>query len=180
MLQRAQTTGMFVGLDSDFRENQPDLRVRIDRARAADLGIPIEVIGRTLELMFGEREVSTFVDRGFEYQVIIQARPEDRSAPNDLRNVFVRTASGDLVPLSNVVTLAEIAGPQNLNRFDRLRSITIQGSPAPASRWGRRSPSSTGSRRRCCRRTRASPMAASRRTTSSRRTRSTSPSPSRW
>ncbi len=180
VLQRAQTTGMFVGLDSDFRENQPDLRVRIDRARAADLGIPIEVIGRTLELMFGEREVSTFVDRGFEYQVIIQARPEDRSAPNDLRNVFVRTASGDLVPLSNVVTLAEIAGPQNLNRFDRLRSITIQGSPAPACRWGRRSPSSTGSRRRCCRRTRAFPMAESRRTTSSRRTRSTSPSPSRW
>ncbi|MEI8145453.1 MAG: efflux RND transporter permease subunit [Alphaproteobacteria bacterium] len=130
VLARAQATGLFIGLDSDFRENQPDLRVRIDRARAADLGIPVEVIGRTLELMFGEREVSTFVDRGFEYPVIIQARAEDRASPSDLRSVFVRTASNDLVPLSTVVTLAEIAGTQNLNRFDRLRSVTIQGSMA--------------------------------------------------
>jgi multidrug efflux pump len=136
VLQRAQATGQFIGLDSDFRENQPDLRVRIDRARAADLGVPVEVIGRTLELMFGEREISTFVDRGFEYPVIIQARAQDRAAPSDLRNVFVRAASGDLVPLSNVVTLAEIAGPQNLNRFDRLRAITIQGSMAPGATLG--------------------------------------------
>lgn len=136
VLQRAQATGQFVGLDSDFRENQPDLRVRIDRSRAADLGIPVEVIGRTLELMFGEREISTFVDRGFEYPVIVQARAQDRSAPNDLQNVFVRAQSGDLVPLSNVVTLTEIAGPQNLNRFDRLRAITIQGSMAPGVSLG--------------------------------------------
>jgi multidrug efflux pump len=136
VLSRAQATGQFVGLDSDFRENQPDLRVRIDRARAADLGIPVEVIGRTLELMFGEREISTFVDRGFEYPVIIQARARDRAAPTDLKNVFVRATSGDLVPLSNVVTLAEIAGPQNLNRFDRLRAITIQGSMAPGVSLG--------------------------------------------
>lgn len=136
VLARAQATGQFVGLDSDFRENQPDLRVRIDRQRAADLGIPVEVIGRTLELMFGEREISTFVDRGFEYPVIIQARAQDRATPSDLRNVFVRAASGDLVPLSNVVTLAEIAGPQNLNRFNRLRSITIQGSMAPGVSLG--------------------------------------------
>jgi multidrug efflux pump len=136
VIQRAQTTGLFLNLDSDFRENQPDLRVRIDRARAADLGVSVELIGRTLELMFGEREVSTYVDRGFEYSVIVQARASDRIAPSDLVNVFVRAGSGDLVPLSNLVTLAEIAGPQQLTRIDRLRAITIQSSLAPGVSLG--------------------------------------------
>jgi multidrug efflux pump len=136
IIQRAQATGQFLNLDSDFRENQPDLRVRIDRARAADLGVSVELIGRTLELMFGEREISTFVDRGVEYPVIIQARAQDRASPSDLRNVFVRTASGDLVPLSNLVTLTEVAGPQTLTRVDRLRSITIQASLAPGVALG--------------------------------------------
>jgi multidrug efflux pump len=136
VMERAQRTGQFLNLDSDFKENQPDLRVRIDRARAADLGVSVELIGRTLELMFGEREVSTFVDRGVEYPVIIQARASDRATPSDLRNVFVRTGSGDLVPLSNLVSLTEVAGPQTLTRVDRLRTITIQSSLAPGVSLG--------------------------------------------
>ena len=136
VLERANATGLFRNLDSDFSERQPDLRVKIDRARAADLGISVETIGRSLELMFGEREVSTFVDRGIEYSVIMQARQEDRVRPDDLKNVFVRTTSGELVPLSNLVILNELAGPQRLNRNDRLRSITIQGSLAPGVTLG--------------------------------------------
>ena len=136
ILERARATGLFLNLDSDYSERQPDLRVRIDRARAADLGISVEVIGRSLELMFGEREVSTFVDRGVEYSVIMQARQEDRVSPDDLKNIFVRTQTGEIVPLSNFVSLAEIAGPQRLNRFDRLRSISIQGSMAPGVTLG--------------------------------------------
>ncbi|CAN1542620.1 AcrB Cation/multidrug efflux pump [Rhabdaerophilaceae bacterium] len=136
VLERANASGLFRNLDSDFNERQPDLRVKIDRNRAADLGIPIDVIGRSLELMFGEREVSTFVDRGFEYSVILQARQEDRVSPDDLKNIFVRTASNELVPLSNLVELTEVAGPQRLNRFDRLRSITISGSLAPGVTLG--------------------------------------------
>jgi multidrug efflux pump len=136
LLERANATGLFRNLDSDFNERQPDLRVRIDRARAADLGVPVDVIGRSLELMFGEREISTFVDRGFEYPVILQARKEDRISPDDLKNIFVRTAGAELVPLSNLVQLNEVAGPQRLNRYDRLRSITISGSLAPGVTLG--------------------------------------------
>jgi multidrug efflux pump len=146
LIQRVQETGKVINLDSDYRESQPDLRVRIDRARAADLGVSVEAIGRTLELMFGEREVSQYVDRGIEYAVIVQARAQDRNNPQDLKNVFVRTSAGttigaaagpgDLVPLSNFVSLAEVAGPQGLNRFDRLRSITVQGTPAPGVSLG--------------------------------------------
>jgi multidrug efflux pump len=131
-----QQVPMFVNLDSDFRENQPDLRVRIDRARAADLGVPIDDIGRALELMFGEREVSTFVDRGEEYPVIIRARAQDRATPADLANTFMRTQGGDLVPLSAFVQLTEAAGPQQLNRLDRSRSITINSSLGPGVSLG--------------------------------------------
>lgn len=136
VLERANASGLFRNLDSDYTERQPDLRVKIDRARAADLGISIDAIGRALELMFGEREVSTYVDRGIEYSVIMQARSEDRMRPDDLKNVFVRTTGNELVPLSNLVQLTELAGPQRLNRFDRLRSITIQGSLAPGVTLG--------------------------------------------
>ncbi|MFL5127657.1 MAG: efflux RND transporter permease subunit, partial [Microvirga sp.] len=131
MLAKAQATGFFVNLDSDYKENQPDLRVQIDRVRAADLGVPIEDIGKTLELMFGEKQISSFASKGEEYYVIVRARAEDRAAPNDLSNVFVRSAGGDLVPLSSFVSLKESAAPQKLNRFDRLRAITIQGSLTP-------------------------------------------------
>jgi multidrug efflux pump len=131
VMEKAAATGLFVNLDSDYKENQPDLRVRIDRARAADLGIAIEDIGKTLELMFGEKQVSSFQSRGQEYYVIVRAREQDRAAPNDLANVFMRTSNAELVPLASFVTLRETAAPQRLNRFDRLRSITIQSSLAP-------------------------------------------------
>ncbi len=131
VLERAQATGLYRNLDSDYTERQPDLRVYIDRARAGDLGVSVESIGKTLELMFGEKQVTTYVDRGVEYIAIMQAREADRMRPEDLNNVFVRAGNGELVPLANFVTLSEVAGPQRLNRFDRLRAITIQGSPAP-------------------------------------------------
>jgi multidrug efflux pump len=147
LIQRAQQTGKILNLDSDFKESQPDLRVRIDRARAADLGISVEAIGNTLELMFGEREVSQYIDRGVEYAIIFQARAADRNNPQDLKNVFTRTGAGttvgaqgagagELVPLSTFVNLQEVAGPQSLNRLDRIRSITIQGTPAPGVSLG--------------------------------------------
>jgi multidrug efflux pump len=147
LTQRVQQGGKVLNLDSDYKESQPDLRVRVDRSRAADVGISVEAIGNTLELMFGEREVSQYIDRGVEYAIIFQARAADRNNPQDLKNVFVRTStgttvgavgagSGELVPLSTFVTLQEVAGPQSLNRLDRIRSITVQGTPAPGVSLG--------------------------------------------
>jgi multidrug efflux pump len=136
VINKAQETGLFQNLDSNFKESQPNLRVSIDRQRAADLGVSVESIGLTLELMFGERQISTFVDRGQEYYLIAQARPEDRANPNDLANVFVRSNGDELVPLSSFVTLTESASPQNLNRFDRLRAITIESSLSPGVSLG--------------------------------------------
>jgi multidrug efflux pump len=96
----------------------------------------MEDIGKTLELMFGEREVSTFVNRGDEYPVIVRARAEDRATSADLANTFIRATSGDLVPLSSFVSLTEAAAPQVLNRLDRLRAITIQSALSPGTSIG--------------------------------------------
>ncbi len=132
IIERAGRDTRFLNLDSNFRENKPELRVRIDRAKAADLGVTVEQIGRTLETMFGSREMGNYVDRGEEYKVLAQARAEDRATPADLVNVYVRSSStGQLIPLSNLVSFTEAAGPQELNRVDRLRSITITASLAP-------------------------------------------------
>jgi multidrug efflux pump len=132
LLDRVRQDPRFVNPDSNYRENKPELRVRIDRAKAADLGVSIETIGKTLETLFGSREVNTYVDRGEEYKVIMQARAEDRATPSDLASIFVRSNSTrELIPLSNLVQLVEAAGPQELNRVDRLRSITIRSGLAP-------------------------------------------------
>lgn len=113
-------------IDSDYYSRKPQLNVSVDRNRAADLGVSLTAVGRTLETMMGSRIVTTFLDRGEQYNVILQAREQDRATPNDLNNIYVRSATTNaLVPLSNLVSVSEMAGPRELKRFDRLRSITI-------------------------------------------------------
>jgi multidrug efflux pump len=125
------------GLDSDYKERQPQMRVVVDRNRAAELGVSLENVGRTLETMLGSRQVTTFIDRGREYNVILQGQAEGRATPSDLSNIYVRSAtSGQLVPLSNLVSIAERAGPAELRRFDRLRSITVTAGLEPGTSLG--------------------------------------------
>jgi multidrug efflux pump len=116
-------------LESDYRERKPKFDVSIDRDRAADLGVSLSTVGRTLETILGSRVVTTYIDRGEEYRVILQGRDEQRQTPSDLDTIFVRSdRSGRLIPLSNLVQLTETAGPVDLRRFDRLRAITISAS----------------------------------------------------
>ena len=124
------------GADSDYKETRPQLRIDINRERAAALGVSLQDIGRTLETMMGSRIVGTFVEGGEEYDVILQAETADRASPQDLENLFVRAGSGQLIPLASLVTLRELAEPGNLNRFDRLRAITISASLAPGYTLG--------------------------------------------
>ncbi|MGH8031848.1 MAG: efflux RND transporter permease subunit [Luteimonas sp.] len=131
MLARMAENPGLVGADSDYKETRPQMRVEINRARAADLGVSVTDIGRALETMMGSRQVTTFVDNGEEYDVIVQADRDGRRSPDDLAAIQVRSSSGTLVPLSNLVTLKEVAEPGTLNRFNRLRSITISAGLAP-------------------------------------------------
>jgi multidrug efflux pump len=126
ILARAVENTKLTNLDSDYYERKPQIRVTIDRNRAADLGVSLTAVGRTLETMLGSRVVTTYQEAGEEYNVILQARDTDRATPSDLNNIYVRSdRSQALIPLSNLVRVGEVAGPTELKRFDRLRAITI-------------------------------------------------------
>jgi len=136
ILQRMEQNPGLVAPDSDYKETRPQMRVNIDRNRAADLGVPVADIGSALETMMGSRQVTTFVNDGEEYDVIVQADRAARATPDDLAQIQVRARDGSLVPLSNLVTLRELAEPGSFNRFNRLRSITISAGLAPGYRLG--------------------------------------------
>ena len=126
LIARAEENEGLSNLESDYKENKPQLEVVIDKDRAADLGVSIAQIGRTLETMLGFRKVTTFIDRGEEYDVILEAKSEQKRTPTDIRNIYVRPeAGGQLVPLSSLVTLRELADAAAKNRFNRLRAITL-------------------------------------------------------
>ena len=138
MLEEMHGMPELVDVDSDYQERKPQLRVGVDRDRAATLGVSLAAVGRTLETMFGSRVVTTYLDRGREYDVIMQGADADRASPDDLTNLYVRAAgSGALIPLANLVQLTEVAGPDQLNRFERMRAITVEAAPAGGASLGR-------------------------------------------
>jgi len=129
MMEAMSRDGRFININPNYDETKPELSVELNRARAADLGISVEEVGRTLETLLGSRQVTTFSERGQEYYVILQASQANRATPNDLSNIFVRSQTTQkLIPLTNIVTLKDQAGPSDLNRVDRMRSVTIAAS----------------------------------------------------
>jgi len=137
VIREAEKNPGLSNLQSNYKERKPKIDVSVDRDRAADLGVSLANVGRTLETMLGSRVVTTFIDKGEEYRVILQGADEHRQTPSDLENIYVRSEkSGRLIPLSNLVTLREVAGPVDLRRFDRMRSIGISGSINPGYSLG--------------------------------------------
>jgi multidrug efflux pump len=127
LVQLARQNPGFDGVDSNWKERKPQLRVAIDRDRAADMGISLQTVGRTLETVLGSRIVTRYVDRGREYNVMLQARDDARQTVTDLTNIQVRSdRTGELIPLSSVVKIEESSGAMRLSRFNRLRAVEIQ------------------------------------------------------
>ncbi len=114
-----------VGIDSDYEATQPQLSIRIDRQRAADLGVSVADIGNTLQTMLGSRRVTTYIEGGEEYDVILEGERAQQNTPADLDNIYLRGRSGDMVPLASLVEVTETAGAIQLNRYNRVRAITI-------------------------------------------------------
>jgi multidrug efflux pump len=132
LVEKASDNPGLVSVDTNYRERKPQIRISVDRDRAAELGVSLQSVGRTLETVLGSRIVTTYVDRGREYNVILQGEAQDRASPSDLQNLYVRSdRSGELVPLGNLVKLEETSSAIQLNRFDRLRAITISAGLAP-------------------------------------------------
>jgi len=136
LLKRMEENPDLTGPDSDYKETRPQLRLEINRERAAALGVSNQAIGTTLESMLGSRRVGTYVEGGEEYDVIVQAAAEQRRSPSDLLAMHVRTGSGELVPLASVIELREMAEPGSFNRFNRLRAITVSAGLKPEANLG--------------------------------------------
>lgn len=117
----------FLGLDYDYKETKPQLNINVNLNRAADLGVSNRVIGRTLETMLGSRRVTTFIDDGEEYDVILEGLRSEQKTKYDVGNIYLRSeTTGALIPLSNLVTISEEADASSLNRYNRVRAITLE------------------------------------------------------
>ena len=112
-----------------YEVNKPELRIGIDRSRAAALGVTIEDISRTLQILFGGLDLSRIKVEGKEYLVMAQLERASRLTPRDLDRVFVRNTRGELIQLSSLVTRSEGAAPNSINHYSRLRSASITASP---------------------------------------------------
>jgi multidrug efflux pump len=131
----AQNPGI-INLDSDYKETKPQLRIDVDTTRAGDLGVSVNDVSQALQTLLGSRRVSTYVDRGEEYRVIVQADAAGRSTLANLAQIHVKARDGSLVPLSNLVRTREVSGPRDLGRFNKLRAITLSGGLAPGYSLG--------------------------------------------
>ncbi|AEC22118.1 AcrB/AcrD/AcrF family protein [Pusillimonas sp. T7-7] len=123
-------------IDTDLRLNTPELRVEVQRDKLADVGVDVGDVGRTLESMLGGRQVTRFRDSGEQYDVIVQVKKQDRADPADISDIYVRTAEGGMVQMSNFLNVYESVSPQSLNHFNRLRAVKVQASIAPGYALG--------------------------------------------
>ena len=121
----------FIQPDTDLRLNKPEIKMEIDREKAADLGVSIEAAARAVETMLGGRNVTRYKREGEQYDVIVQTSATERDTPDDIERIFVRGKNEQMIPLSAIVKLREVVVPRDLNHFGQRRSATINASLAP-------------------------------------------------
>jgi multidrug efflux pump len=121
----------FQAVDTNLRLNRPELKVQIDRDKAADADVQIETVGRTLETMLGGRQVTRFKKDGEQYDVLVQVRANERNTPDDISNIFVRGRGDQMIPLTSLVGVDESVAPRELNHFGQRRAVTITANLAP-------------------------------------------------
>ena len=126
---KLQADGYLINVRPSFKLDKPELRLQIDRNRAAMLGVSIEDISRTLQILFGGLDLSRLNLQGKEYDVIVQLERPSRLTPGDLDTAYVRSGSGHLIQLSNLVSYAVEGGPGVIHHYNRFRSATIEGTP---------------------------------------------------
>jgi len=126
----------FVQPDTDLRLNKPELLIEVDRDRAADQGVAVDQVARTIETMLGGRNVTRYKRGADQYDVIVQTVAAGRTTPEDIEKLFVRTRSDTMVPLSSLVTVREAVAARELNHFNQRRSVTITANLGPGYSLG--------------------------------------------
>jgi multidrug efflux pump len=117
--------------DVDLRLNKPELRIEVDRVKAAELGVSIEVVARTIETMLGGRVVTRYKRDAEQYDVIVQTLTASRNTPDDIDVIQVRGRNDTMIPLSSLVKVRESVSPRELNHFGQRRSVSITANLAP-------------------------------------------------
>ncbi|MGI9325232.1 MAG: efflux RND transporter permease subunit [Pseudomonadales bacterium] len=136
VLAKARESGLFAFVSKDLRYSRPEVNVAIDRELASRLGISMQDIGETLQVMLGEAETNRFALEGRSYKVIPQASQNFRLTKEWLERYYLRTSSGELVPLSTVISLDKRVEPNTLKQFQQLNSVTIEGFVLPPNTLG--------------------------------------------
>ena len=129
-------SALLQGVETDLQITKPELRLEIDRERAAELGVEVDAIGRTLESLLGGRQVTRFKKGNEQYDVLVQLSPQGRSTPDTIRAMTVRGRDGQLVPLSSLIEMRETVAPRELNHFLQQRAVTISANLAPGVALG--------------------------------------------
>jgi multidrug efflux pump len=127
---------MFLVPRIDPSPTKPQIDVKIDRAKAADLGVPVSEVAATLETLLGGRRVTQFQRGNQQYDVLVQVEDANRTSPSDLARLYVKSSSGALVQLSNLVTYDESVVPESFPHFNRLRSVTVSAQIAAGTTVG--------------------------------------------
>ena len=124
MAEIAQNPGI-VSPDVDLRLNKPELRIEVNRERAADLGVSVEVVAKAIETMLGGRTVTRYKRDAEQYDVIVQTEARGRTTPENIDTIYVRGRNDAMIPLTSLVNVRESVSPRELNHFGQRRSATI-------------------------------------------------------
>lgn len=130
MAEIAQNPGI-VGPDVDLRLNKPELRIEVNRERAADLGVSVDVVAKAIETMLGGRTVTRYKRDAEQYDVIVQTEARGRTTPENIDTIYVRGRNEAMIPLSSLVNVRESVSPRELNHFGQRRSATITANLSP-------------------------------------------------
>lgn len=121
----------FVQVDTDLRLNKPEIRMDVDRERAADMGVSVDAIARTVQTMLGGRVVTRYKKDGEQYDVVVQTESSQRNTPDDIDKLFVRGKNDTMIPLAALVNTREVVVPRDLNHFGQRRSASITANLSP-------------------------------------------------
>lgn len=127
----AEQNPKLVDVDTDYKDTNPQVQITVDYDRSAQLGVSVESIGRTLESILGKKRVTTYIEDGEEYDVLIEGERAQQNSPQDINNIYVRSQNSDeLIPLASLINLEEFAVPTTLSRYNRTRALTLEANLA--------------------------------------------------
>ena len=130
-LEEAGKSKVLQQVDADLKFNKPELRIHIDRLKAAQLGISVNDISEALQIAYSNRRIGYFTRNGKQYQVMAQVDLVNRDDPNDIKKIFVKNSQGQMISLDNVTAGVESTTPPTIYHFNRYKSATISAGLQP-------------------------------------------------